>query len=78
MLYIKTRLNDDTVIMTEITPDNVYARCDVCGREMHVDLYDLIADEDDGDTEDPDCLCCRCTRRPGAELLLHPELFMED
>ena len=79
MFYIKTRLNDDTTITTEITPDNVYTRCDVCGRELRVDLYallDLLADCDD--EEEPDCLCRRrgqtfcCARRQ------HPECYMED
>lgn len=73
MFYIKTRLNDETTLMTEITPDNVYTHCDVCGKEMRVDLYtmlDLLADCDD--EEAPDCLCRRCARR------LHPECFMED
>lgn len=70
MFYVKTRLNDETIITTEITPDNVYTRCDICGREMRVNLFDLIDDEDDA--AEPGFLCCRCTRK------LHPEFFMED
>ena len=70
MLYIKTWINEETIITTEITPDNVYTHCDNCGREIHVNLFDLLPDSDD-DTEEPDRLCCRCTRK------LHPGFFKE-
>ena len=73
MFYIKTRLNDETTITTEITPDNVYTHCDECGRELRVDLYALLdrfAHCDD--EEEPNCLCRHCARRR------HPEYFMED
>lgn len=73
MFYIKTRLNDDTTITTEITPDNVYTRCDMCGKELHVDLYGLLDQLAHCDDEkEPDCLCRRCAHRR------HPEYFMED
>ena len=44
MFYVKTPLSEDSVITTNITDDNVFTRCPDCGKELHIDLNDMIED----------------------------------
>ena len=46
MFYVKVRLNEDTVLETDITQSNVCCRCPRCGREVNVDLTAFVGDED--------------------------------
>lgn len=38
MFYIKTKINEDTCITTEITDENTFTTCVDCGCELQVDL----------------------------------------
>lgn len=44
MVYVKTQLSEDAVIKTEISDYNVFTRCPVCGKELQIDINDLIRD----------------------------------
>lgn len=44
MFYIKTKINEGTYITTEITDTNTYTVCIDCGKEVQVDLDEMIVD----------------------------------
>jgi len=44
MFYVKTQLNEETALTTEITDENVFTRCPRCGSEIAVDLADILSD----------------------------------
>lgn len=44
MFYIKTNINEDTCITTEITDENVFTTCVDCGRELQIDLDEAVID----------------------------------
>lgn len=44
MFYVKTQLDANSAIVTEITDENVFTRCPDCGCEISVDLNDLTGD----------------------------------
>ncbi len=47
MFYVKTKINEETTITTEITEENVFTKCPECGKEFVIDLYDVFADGGD-------------------------------
>jgi hypothetical protein len=70
MFYVKTQLNEETTLTTEITDENVFTRCPRCGSEIGIDLADILSDGD-GDLLGTAVLCNVCARK------LHPELRRE-
>lgn len=44
MFYIKAKTNEDTCITTEITDENTFTTCVICGRELQVDLDEAVID----------------------------------
>lgn len=44
MFYVKTQLDANSAIVTEITDENVFTRCPDCGCEISVDLNDITGD----------------------------------
>ncbi len=44
MFYLKTKINDETSIVTELTGENVFTFCLDCGKEFEIDLHDVFAD----------------------------------
>ena len=61
MFYTKTQLPGGKVVTTEITDENVYTLCADCGRELSVDLMEVIAD-DEGDLLSTSIICSACTK----------------
>ena len=61
MFYIKTKQHSGKMVSTEITDENVFARCPECGREMPVDLAEIFADGE-GDLISTQVLCAACTK----------------
>ena len=61
MFYVKTQLDANSAIVTEITDGNVFTRCPDCGCEIGVDLNDVI---DDGqlDLHGLRVCCPKCSR----------------
>ena len=43
MFYVKTKINDETEINTEITDENTFTRCPECGKEHAIDLSELFS-----------------------------------
>ncbi len=70
MFYVKTQLNEETALTTEITDENVFTRCPRCGSEIAVDLADILSDGE-GDLYGTAVLCDACVRK------LRPELRRE-
>lgn len=62
MFYTKTQLPGGKVVKTEITDENVYTHCHDCGRELSVDLVEVIADGE-GDLVSTSIICTACTRK---------------
>ena len=42
MFYVKETIGDTTEINIEINDENVFCRCPVCGREVLVDLEEVL------------------------------------
>lgn len=43
MFYVKERINEGAEISIDITDENVFCRCPLCGREVAVDLEDVLS-----------------------------------
>lgn len=61
MFYVKESLTECADVNVEITDDNVFCRCPVCGREVAVDLQEILSDED-ADLMGTAVLCDACAR----------------
>jgi hypothetical protein len=61
MFYIKTRINDETTILTEITDENVFTRCPDCGEEFSVDLVEMI--QSGGELFGTAVYCLECSEK---------------
>lgn len=59
MFYLKTKINDETAIITELTGENVFAFCPECGKEFEIDLHDVFADG--GDLYGTAVYCAECS-----------------
>ena len=44
MFYVKEPISDTMAITIEINDENVFCRCPICGREVLVDLEDVLGD----------------------------------
>lgn len=44
MFYAKEKLGESAELAVELTEENVYCKCPVCGREVPVDLAAVFAD----------------------------------
>lgn len=61
MFYVKESISEDIAIRIEITDENVFTRCIKCGKEIPVDLEELIA-EHECDLYGTSLLCGDCTK----------------
>ncbi len=64
MLYIKTKLKDGTTKKSEIAEDNTYAICSKCGKEIAVNLKELLSTTNPLST---DIVCPECTKKQYAK-----------
>lgn len=62
MFYVKEVINDTTEINIEINDENVFCRCPVCGREVQVDLEEVLGDRK-GDLFGTSVMCEDCSRK---------------
>ncbi|UTW70386.1 hypothetical protein KHA80_07770 [Anaerobacillus sp. HL2] len=44
MFYVKERVNDSMEISIEITIENVFCHCPMCGSEVSVDIGEILSD----------------------------------
>lgn len=42
MYYVKSKINDEVEIKVDITDENVFTICPVCGVEHQIDIVDVI------------------------------------
>ena len=63
MFYVKSKLDESTTLLTEITDENVFTRCPDCGQEVSVDLNDVIDDEGQLDLFGTGVCCAECSRK---------------
>ena len=61
MFYVKEPINDAMEVTVEISDENVFCRCPVCGREGLVDLGEVLGDGK-GDLSGTAVLCEDCSR----------------
>ena len=60
MFYAKEKLSENAELAVELTEENVYCKCPVCGREVSVNLAAVFADGE-GDLASTAVLCAHCT-----------------
>ncbi|MBR1444352.1 MAG: hypothetical protein IJ583_12575 [Firmicutes bacterium] len=46
MFYVKSKIGNSAEINIEITDENVYTRCPICGEEFNIDIQDFLLDKD--------------------------------
>lgn len=61
MFYVKEPIDDAMEVTIEISDENVFCRCPVCGREVPVDLEEVLGDGK-GDLFGTAVLCEDCSR----------------
>jgi len=60
MFYVKTKINDETTIRTELTDENVFTICPGCGKEQLIDNLAKVF-EDGGDLFCTAVYCTECS-----------------
>lgn len=61
MFYVKTKVNDEMTITTEITDDNVFTCCPECEKEFAVELSKVLAN--DCDISGTAVYCSECSAK---------------
>lgn len=67
MFFVKTRIDNNTVLTTEITDENVFTHCPDCGAEVQIDLAEL-AEDGELDLFGTSVCCPECSKRRWAEM----------
>lgn len=62
MFYTKSKLPGGRTVKTEITDESVFTKCPECGREIPVDLAEILFDGE-GDLFSTHIICSRCTAK---------------
>lgn len=62
MFYVKERLNDSMEISIEITDENVFCRCPMCGVEVMVDIAEILSDGE-SDLFGTSVYCSECNKK---------------
>ncbi|WP_245157183.1 hypothetical protein [Anaerovorax sp. IOR16] len=44
--FVRRKLNNGSEIITSITHENVFTQCPVCGKEIQVDLQEILKDKE--------------------------------
>lgn len=60
MFYVKEKLGENLEVKVDITYDNVFCRCPICGAETKVYLDDILQDSEGG-IEDTAVCCDKCS-----------------
>ena len=62
MFYVKERLNDSMEISIEITDENVFTHCPMCGSEVSVDIAEILSDGE-SDLYGTAVFCDECSKK---------------
>lgn len=66
MFYVKAKIGEHTTICSEITEENTFTVCPMCGNEHAVDLSEIFSGGD-ADLYSTAVYCHDCSRRRAAE-----------
>ena len=58
MFYVKEKINDSMEISIEINDENVFCTCPKCGKEVEVDLVEVL---EEGDLVSTQVCCNTCS-----------------
>jgi hypothetical protein len=59
VFYVKATLSPGVTLITRVQNDNIYTRCPDCGKELQIDLNQLIHDDQiDLDESSINCPIC--------------------
>lgn len=61
MFYVKTKINEECTIRTDITDENVFTVCPGCGKEHGVDIVDLATECGEFDLCGTSVYCHECS-----------------
>ena len=62
MFYVKTKLNDDSILEVDIMRKNVFCQCPICGAEIRINLDDYTGDADFS-IQTSEVVCEQCSRK---------------
>ena len=62
MIYTKTKLKDGAVACSPVTAKSTYTRCSMCGKEIQIDLRELILAKAQ-DPYDTEVNCAKCSAK---------------
>lgn len=62
MFYVKERLNDALEISIEISDENVFCHCPMCGNEVLVDIAEILGDGE-SDLFSTAIFCSECSKK---------------
>ena len=62
MFYVKERLSDTLEISTQITDENVFCHCPMCGSEVSVDIAEILGDGE-SDLFGTAVYCSECSKK---------------
>ena len=62
MFYVKERLSDTLEISTQITDENVFCHCPICGSEVSVDIAEILSDGE-SDLFGTAIYCSECSKK---------------
>ena len=58
MFYVKEKINDSMEVSIEINDENVFCTCPKCGKEVRVDLVEVL---EEGDLVSTQVCCNTCS-----------------
>lgn len=61
MFYVKQKISEDAEIRIDITDENVFTRCTKCGKEIPVNIEEMIG-EYGGDLYGTTICCSKCSQ----------------
>lgn len=62
MFYVKEKMNDVMEISIEISDENVFCHCPICGSEVSVDLAEILSDGE-SDLFATAVFCSECSKK---------------
>lgn len=62
MFYVKESLSDTLEISTQITDENVFCHCPMCGSEVPVDIAEILSDGE-SDLFGTAIYCSECSKK---------------
>lgn len=66
MFFVKVKVNEATEIRAEITDENVFTICPVCGKEHAVEISEIY--ENGGDLYSSQVICDECSFKDNSEV----------